>query len=38
MTITFDELMRIEKEWVLLQLDLGITKEQIALNLGYKLV
>jgi hypothetical protein len=38
MAITFDELMRIEREWVLLQLDLEITKEQIALNLGYKLV
>lgn len=35
--VTFEELVKLEKEWVEPQLECGITKEQIAINLGYVL-
>lgn len=35
--VTFEELVELEKEWVKIQLEYGITKEQIAINLGYVL-
>ena len=33
--VTFEELVKLEKEWVEVQLEEGLTKEQIAINLGY---
>ena len=35
--VTFEELVKLEKVWVEAQLEEGITKEQIAINLGYTL-
>lgn len=35
MSITFEELMKKEGAWVDVQMELGLTKEQIAINLGY---
>lgn len=35
--VTFEELVKLEKAWVEVQLEEGITKEQIAINLGYTL-
>lgn len=35
--VTFEELVELEKDWVEPQLECGITKEQIAINLGYTL-
>ena len=35
--VTFEELVKLEKVWVDVQLEAGITKEQIAINLGYTL-
>ena len=37
MSITFEELKKIEGAWVDVQIDLGLSREQIAINLGYKL-
>lgn len=37
MVVTFDELLALEGAWVTVQLDLGVSKEQTAINLGYKL-
>lgn len=37
MSITFEELKRVEGAWVDVQMDLGLSKEQIAINLGYTL-
>ena len=35
--VTFEELVKLEKVWVDVQLEEGITKEQIAINLSYRL-
>lgn len=35
--VTFEELVKLERAWVEVQLEEGITKEQIAINLGYRL-
>lgn len=35
--VTFEELVKLEKTWVEIQLEEGLTKEQIAINLGYTL-
>ena len=35
--VTFEELVKLERVWVEVQLEEGLTKEQIAINLGYTL-
>ena len=35
--VTFEELVKLERAWVEIQLEEGLTKEQIAINLGYTL-
>ena len=35
--VTFEELVKLERVWVKVQLEEGLTKEQIAINLGYTL-
>ena len=35
--VTFEELVKLERVWVEIQLEEGLTKEQIAINLGYTL-
>ena len=35
--VTFEELVKLERAWVEVQLEEGLTREQIAINLGYVL-
>ena len=35
--VTFEELVKLERVWVEVQLEEGLTKEQVAINLGYTL-
>lgn len=35
--VTFEELVKLERVWIEVQLEEGLTKEQIAINLGYTL-
>ena len=35
--VTFEELVKLEKAWVEIELEEGLTKEQITINLGYTL-
>lgn len=37
MRVTFEELRELEDAWVDIQLEFGISREQIAINLGYVL-
>ena len=35
--VTFEELVKLERAWVEVLLEEGLTREQIAINLGYVL-